>query len=346
MSQIYFDASDVDDMNRREFLQILSITGALAALPPGEGVAAAGSHTGSLSMADLDRYEQLNTHLWQAFSMARSKTATYPLVRDQLGALVEGFDRVQGEDAHRRLCMLSADLFQLIGEVFFDSNRYTDAAHCYHLAASAAREVRAHDLWACALTRHAFISLHERRFGKAVSVLNAATAVARRGDGQLSTRHWVAAVQAEAFAGLGDLDSCGRALELAGQVHEVGGEVHNGGWLRFDGSRLAEERGTCFVRLGRPDLAEEALGEALAQQLSPRRRGSVLTDLAILGVQRQDTDLLLTHAEEALDLAQTSGSGYMSHKLRELHEHLEPFKADRRISALSSRIAGLPTTAS
>jgi hypothetical protein len=53
-------------------------------------------------------------------------------------------------------------------------------------------------------------------------------------------RYWVAAVQAETFAGLGDLDRCQRALDTAEQVPELTGNVHNGSWLRFDRSRLAE----------------------------------------------------------------------------------------------------------
>ncbi|MEU6231805.1 transcriptional regulator [Kitasatospora sp. NPDC047058] len=250
--------------------------------------------------------------------------------------------RTHGEAAHRQLCTLAADLFQLAGEVFFDGNRYTDAAHCYTLAASAAREAAAHDLWACALTRHAFISLHERKFAKAVPMLSAASSLAQRGDQELSTRHWVAAVQAEVFAGLGDLDSCTRALDHAGQVHALSGRVHNSGWLRFDGSRLAEERGTCYIALGRPDLAEKALTEALSQTLSLRRQGSVLTDLAILGVQRKDTDHLLSYAGQALELVRQSGSGYVSRKPQGLLGHLEPFMNDRRVSTLSSQIASLP----
>ncbi|MFF2145202.1 helix-turn-helix transcriptional regulator [Kitasatospora sp. NPDC058190] len=338
---IYLDADQVDEMNRREFLQMLSITGTLVTLPPlswGQAVELASGP----SAVDSGVHGRVNAHLWQSFSFARAKSTVYPMVREQLSALIEAFERTQNEAGHKQLCIHSADLFQLAGEIFFDSNRYTDASHCYALAASAAREAGAYDLWACALTRHAFISLYERRFARAIPMLNAASEVAKHGDRELSTRHWVAAVQAEAFAGLGDLDSCNRALEFAGQVHSLSGQVHNGGWLRFDGSRLAEERGTCYIRLGRPDLAEKSLTEALNHTLSVRRRGSVLTDLAILGVQRRDSDHLLCYAGEALTLAQQSGSGYVCRKLRELQGELEPLKADRRIAALSSQIASLP----
>src|SRR6266508_4254679 len=105
-----------------------------------------------------------------------------------------------------------------------------------------------------------------------------------------STRYWIAAVQAETFAGLGDRDGCERALDAAAAVQGMAGTVHNGGWLRFDGSRLAEERGTCYVTLGRADLAESALTGALAGPLTTRRRAGVLTDLAMIGVHGRDTD--------------------------------------------------------
>lgn len=126
------------------------------------------------------------------------------------------------------------------------------------------------------------------------SPILAAAQVAQRGDGQLSTRYWVAAVQAEAYAGLGDLDACNRALDHADQVHTLTGQINNGGWLRFDGSRLAEERGTCYLELRRPDLADKSLTAALELDLSPRRRGAVLAELATLGVERGDVDQRMT----------------------------------------------------
>ena len=109
------------------------------------------------------------------------------------------------------------------------------------------------DLWACALTRHAFIGLYgDQCYEKTAPLVELARDVARRGDPQLSTRHWVPAVQAEVFAAIGDLDSCRRALDEAEEVHSLPGPVHNGGWLRFDGSRLAEERGSASRDPGAP----------------------------------------------------------------------------------------------
>jgi hypothetical protein len=151
---------------------------------------------------DIEQYKLLNAHLWQVFRLSPSKRLVYPLVRQQLSRLTESLDRAHSGATHTQLCELAGDLFQLAGEICFDTNRYTDAAHCYTLAASACKEASAYDLWACALTRHAFVGMYERRFAQASSILTVAARVATRGDSQLATRHWVAAVQAGAFAGL------------------------------------------------------------------------------------------------------------------------------------------------
>jgi hypothetical protein len=99
------------------------------------------------------------------------------------------------------------------------------------------------------------------------------------------------------------------------------------------------------VRLGRIDLAESALTEALKMKLSMRRRGSVLTDLALLGAQRRDADQIVSYAGDALDLAQQSASGYVAGRLHSLQPRLAPFLSDRRVSDLNDRITELASIA-
>jgi hypothetical protein len=208
----------------------------------------------------------------------------------------------------------------------------------YTLAASAAKEAGAYDLWACAMTRHAFIGLYERRAESAASMLDLAARIARRGDRQLSTRQWVAVVQAQVFAGLGQLGACQRALDVAETLHDLTGPVHTDGWLRFDGSRLSEERGACYAELGRPDLAEAALVDALGQAVSVRRRGAILADLAMTGVQRRDVEQLVTYATEAVELARQTGSGYIGRRLARLRPHLTAVMNDPRVRQLQEQM--------
>jgi transcriptional regulator with XRE-family HTH domain len=341
------DPAEADDMNRRDLLRLFSMTGAALALPAGETIFGdvdrlpAAARTDVVDVAGVEEFAQVNANLWRVYALSPVKSQTLPFVQAQLNVLTGALRRPRTALIQRRLCELTADLYQLAGEIFFDGDRYTDAAHCYALAASAGKEASASDLWACALTRHAFLSVYERQFDEARPMLDMAAAIARGGDPGLSTRHWVAVVQAETFAGLGDLDSCQRALDTAAQVQHLPGPVHNGGWLRFDGSRLAEERGTCYGTLGRHDLAETALIDALHGTLTGRRKAGVQTDLAMIGVHRRDPDQVVAYADAVLDAARQTGSKVIARKLRVLRPHLAPLLKNQQIQRLDAEITDL-----
>lgn len=340
----HYGPGSADDMIRREFLRVIAVTGALTSVPDDE----AEELVERLRRASLQDFQRMNGHLWQVYQLARSKGAVYPVVRDQLANLNDAFSGPSRPE-FRPMCAAAGDLLQLAGELSFDSNRYTEAATSYTLAAAACRDAGSYDLWACALVRHAYLDVYEHRYQEAAHTLSAAEKVASRGDHSLSTRHWVAAVQAEAYAGLGDLPACERALDTAEEVRRLPSPGHNNGWLRFDGSRLAEERGARYVQLGRLDLAEETLQEALSQVTlvhgqSYRRRAAVLTDLAAIGAKRSDVQQVITYGYKALRLARESGSGYVARKLLNLRATVSPLARDGRIAALVAEITALTTT--
>ncbi|MEV4581491.1 helix-turn-helix transcriptional regulator [Nonomuraea jabiensis] len=335
-----------DDMYRRELLRLLSIAGTLMVLPQPANADVQEGVGLSDEADDVEQHMLLSGHLWQVFALSKSKRLVYPLVHDQLKLLVKQLDQAHSGRARQQLCVVACDLFQLAGEICFDSNRYTDAAYCYTMAVSAGREARCYDRWACALTRQAFVNLYENQHPEATAVLSAAARIAQRGDSRLSTRHWVAAVQAEAHAGHGDRAACERALAVADEVLDLTDPASPGGWLRFDGSRLADQRGTCYLTLGRTDVAEASLLAALNQATSLRRRGSLLTDLATLGLQRRDLDQFLHYAGDAVDLAeQTQSAGYVGRKLHGIQQQLQPLLSDSRVVQLNDRIAHLSAPA-
>ena len=331
-----------EDMMRRELLRLLSMAGVHVTMCGADGqrdrLDRSSLDLGRLDEVTVGEYAMLNEHLWRVFVLSKFKGTVLPLVRDQFDVLVASLNRSRGLPVHQRLCELTSELLQLAGEIFFDANEYSDAAHCYTLAAAASKEASAFDLWACAMTRHAFIEMYERRYDKAVPMLELAARLAQRGDESLSTRYWVSAVQAQAFAGLGKLAACQQALDAAEQVCTLSGDVSNGGWLRFDGARLAEERGACYVQLRRLDLAEEVLGDVLHQSLSARRRGSALTDLAMIAVQRGDVNQLVTYADLVLEISAQTGSGFISRKLQALQSHLAPLLGNSRVHQVNQQI--------
>ncbi|MFI6761143.1 helix-turn-helix domain-containing protein [Micromonospora sp. NPDC050417] len=349
------DAHEPDsaDMNRRDILSLLSV--AAAALSTGQATALIDPQrldpnrlTADLSRRGdpetVEHLAALNDGLWIDFLAAPAKGKLFPDVRAQLERLTTALRHPQPDTVHQRLCELTADAFQLAGELSFDANRYANAAHCYTLAATASREAGAMDLWACAMTRHAYISVFEQRYELAVPLLELADDLASRGDTHLSTRHWVNAVHAQALAGVGDLDGCQRALETAEQVHALGARPHNGGWLRFDGSRLAEDRAGCYVRQRRPDLAEPILTDVLSSTPPGRRRGVTLVDLAAVGALHRDPLQLVTHGTAALDIARQTRSGVVVRKLCSLLPYLAAYPTDQHVQHLAAQIAQLSTT--
>jgi hypothetical protein len=318
------------------------MAGALIGNPAGtidwERLGAGLDRPGALDAGLLDQYEAVNSTLWRSFAAAEIKSTVTPLVRGHLRVVIDALRMSHPSHIHGRVCRIAADLLQLSGELAFDANRYAAAADAYSLAATASREAEAFDLWACALTRYAYINIYEGSFGHAQEMLEVAANLAVHGDPALSTRHWVQSVRAQASAGLGSLNECQRALDAAESVCDLGGMIHNGGWLRFDGSRTAEERGTCYVTLHRPDLAEPLLERVLRQRLSIRRRGAALTDLALVGAQLGDPQRIVFYGAAALDAEQQSGSGALKQRLHGLHAQLGPFRGDPHVYHLSRQL--------
>jgi tetratricopeptide (TPR) repeat protein len=347
-SAVQADCSGIDEVSRRELLRIMTVMGAVTAAPASFGdhgrARAPGTEGISAVNREVDLLGSQDEQVWRVFALARAKQAVFPLVRDHLDDLADQIARAGSDAARRRLCGFASSAFQLSGEILFDGNLYTDAAHCYALAATVAREAGAADLQACALTRHAFISLYEQRYDRASQLLDLAAGLARHGDQSLATRHWIAAVHAQALAGLGDLTGCQRALDTAATIADLTGPVHNGGWMRFDGTRLAEESGTCYLKLQRYDLAEPALTSALSQALSDRRRGQVLTDLALLAIHRHNIDQACAYGGEAAQIAWQTTSGFLARKLTQLQSRLPAPANDSRLRDLHDRISTITTT--
>jgi hypothetical protein len=76
----------------------------------------------------------------------------------------------------------------------------------------------------------------------------------------------------------------------------------------------------------------------LRQNLSACRRNGVLTDLAMIGVQRGDVDQLVTYADEVLEIAVQTGSGFISRKLQGLQGHLVPLLGNSQVRQVNQRI--------
>ncbi|TMC15248.1 MAG: helix-turn-helix transcriptional regulator [Chloroflexi bacterium] len=286
----------------------------------------------------LKGLDAINNHFWRVFLASPSKPIVLDAVVGQMKVLTQFLKEAHSAAVHQQLCSLTSNISQLAGEIFFDLDDYATAESCYTFAASSAKEAKNYDLWACSLIRHAYLPLFSKHYRNAVPLLEESGRLTSQGDTTLVTRYWVAAVEAEAQAGLKNFSKCLSALEKADEVHSMRGGA-NGTWLRFDGSRLSELQGACFVRLQRPKLAISALKKALQQQIAPtRRRGMILTDFALLSLQQGNVDEACTYANEAVDIAQQGPSGVVKKRLQSLHQKFKAFDDVDTVNTVNQRI--------
>lgn len=329
---------EADCVKRRDFLRDICATAAIAALPPLDEDVALPSPEAQMAIAG---HEAMADHLWQVFMLARNKSSVWTIAREQLSVSSDALLQIGGPEDRRKLCVVLSSLYQLTGEISYDENRHGDAAQYYSLAASAAKEAKSYDLWACALTRHTYVGIARDLDKQFVPILEAAMRIAQLGDHSLSTRQWVAAVQAEVFSRLGDLKSCEKALHRAEEIESSADPGIHGGWLRFDSSRLPEQRGACYARLGRGDLAEVALHDALTKTASPRRRGSILVNLAKISIECGDVRQAVDYGSSAIGLLEKTSSGYIASRLKEIAEPFEAVRYDPEADALIRHIQSL-----
>jgi tetratricopeptide (TPR) repeat protein len=307
----------VDPMLRREILRLAGAS-AVSALAWGSAPAQPSGAT-ELQVTD---HKAIGTHLWRLYGRLEAKSEILPSVAEHLQGLQETISAGAHQESMRLLCSLNSEALQLAGEVFFDGGAYDDAVNVHLLAASAAKEADEYDRWACALTRYALVLNTEKRWKDSRNLLEAAEQVALRGDSQLPTRQWVASVQAEVAAATGERSEVERALDRASTVLDLTAPVGNGGWLRFTGDRLPEQRASAYLSLGLYDRAEQELSIALSASLTPRRSAAILIDRARLALHQRAPETAREHVEAAAEIAARTGSTYVAGKLAQLHAEL------------------------
>lgn len=340
------------DMNRkrRELLQWLGFTGSAFLLPlpavDWDHLEATLAHPATLDAAMIESLEAINSHCWNVFMGASSKSLVLDSVQGQLKMYIQFLREPQTTQTRRQLCTLASSMSQLAGEIYFDLHDYVTAQSCYLLAAQAAKEANAYDLWAGTLIRCAYLPLFDERYEEAVPLLLQAEQIAQRGDSQLSTKYWAAATYAEAESGRGNLKACQSALERADGVNTLTGP--HPAWSRFEGSRLPALQGACYVRLKQPQLAEPALLEAL-QVLPPyaksgRRPGMIFSDLATVALQQKDIDQACFYTGKIVDLIEQTSSGFLRDNVQKLRKQFAPFKHTATVKQLDTRITPLIAT--
>jgi len=336
------DVAAGEDMNtkRRELLRFLRVAGSTLALSfpvDWDRLSDAITRPFHLDTVVLENLKAINRRFWGLYVAASAKSTLLDGVTGQLKTLVQFLREPHTESVHRHICALASDSAQLAGEIHFDRHEPELANSYYVFAAEAAKEARAYDLWSCALIRYTFPPLYDEHYAEALPFIKEASRLAARGDSQLPTRSWAAAVEAEVEAGCGHLRKCLNALNAAQEVSAL--TVSSPGWTRFEATRLPALRGACFVRLRRPDLAIPALQDALRQfACSNRRRGMALLDLAAATIEHKDIEQACLYLSEVASIASLGSSSFLRASVQKVRRSLEPFASTSAVKAVDQHL--------
>jgi transcriptional regulator with XRE-family HTH domain len=332
---------DAMDKKRRELLLLLSRAGMVFALPLPDldwsRIAGALTRPSRFDVTMLDDLETMNRSLWSTYLTTLIKSSVLESALGHFKMLMQFLKASHPHTSHQRLCALTSEMGQLVGEIFFDLNDHEAAESCYTFAALSAKEGQSYDLWSCALVRSAFLPMYRQRYEDALLLLQNASTLAQRGDSALPTKYWVAAVEAEAQAGVHDLAACQHALDQAQSVQEVQGTPPS--WVRFRPARLPALCGACYIRLRQPERAMPALQNALQHFPKPdRKRGMALIDLAAAAVQLGEVEQARTYVDEVIAIITFGSSGFLREELQTLPGRVETMASTTSVKALHQYI--------
>ena len=241
----------------------------------------------------------------------------------------------------RRLYTVVAQLAGMAGTVFFDLCDSTRAEAYYQVALKAAEEAGDDAVAAWVLANIGYLEAHRRAVPAALeAVQGAAVRAARCGD--VTTQHaWLAALEAELHASLGDAGATGMALRRAEHaVEQARPEARRAGIDFFTAARLPAYMGSCFMLLGQSRLAYGYSAEALSL-LSPRAKSRwfVRLDLATALVQERELEQACRLAAASLtELSKADWTPRLEQRVQDFAQALQPFRTDRAVQAFYEQI--------
>jgi tetratricopeptide (TPR) repeat protein len=209
----------------------------------------------------------------------------------------------------RRLCTAAAQLAGMAGNVSFDLNEPLKAHAYYRVALEAAEQAADPAVSAWVLGNTSYLRAHEGAAKAALEAAQGAVSLAARCSGPTTEQGWLAALEAESYATLGDEQSTLRALRSAERaLEQAQPDSHRPGIDFFTAPRLLAYAGSCYRLLGQPQLAERFSVQAL-DQLDPnaRTRSFVRIDLAATFVDLGDVERAYDLMEELLTGLSPSG---------------------------------------
>lgn len=247
------------------------------------------------------------------------------------------------------LCDIAGTAAMLIGELYYDMSNYEQARKFQNIAIRAAHEANNVALEIVAWGRKSFAWTYDGNTKAALNCIQMARTLANNLNPVITV--WLAAVEAEIQANIGNHDACLKALRVATNIEDQNYDKAESYWIHFDRSLAAGYQGISFLKLsrfGQKNLinnAQTALKDAL-DLLDPsmkRRQPTLLVDLAGTYIQQRNIEQACECALQAMDIAAQIKSQVSLQRLHTLREDLEPWKETQYVINLDNHIYPLFT---
>jgi tetratricopeptide (TPR) repeat protein len=241
-----------------------------------------------------------------------------------------------------RLCCIASGATLLVGALLFDMKSYVHAREFFKNAILAAQEANHSTLQAIGWGWRSLTWTYDGDIRAAYSCIQAARHLASQ-NASTTVRAWLAAVEAEIQAELGNLDLCLKALDEATAIEEQQPLKEDWYLTYFDRCLLAGYKGVCFRRLHRPADAHRALKEAL-NLLDPAttlRQPMLLADLAGTYVQQGEIEEACRQAIQAVTMLAQNKSSTQTQRLLTVRQELEPWKDTQYVQGLDKHLVPL-----
>jgi hypothetical protein len=260
------------------------------------------------------------------------------------------------EPVTRRLLAVMAELALLAGWMSYDGGMQARAQRYFVMALHAAKEGGDTPLGANVLATMARQLVHLNRSSDALDLLSLAQ-YGSRGLTTLRTRAMVAALEARAYASLGQASACHRAADRAEELYGDRDSTRDPDWITyFVAAELQSETGHAYRDLAYrepryAEVAENLLGQAVTlftTQASGyvRSRALTLVGLSSARLLRGQPELAASAAQAALGLTEVVRSARLEERLRiTVAAAVSRFPDVADVRALADRVRRtLPTT--
>jgi hypothetical protein len=274
----------------------------------------------------LDYLDERFVGYWQDYHVTKLPASELvPYALDDLNRVSGLLESSLSPSSRARLNAIAARAATVVGALLWDMRAYARSRDCLRMAITAARDVNDRGMEAVAWAWSSFGWMYDSpTIDSWRTALNCARAGRELRPSESTTGSWLAAIEAEIHANVGDRSACLLALHDAAKATDLASSSPDWYWSRFDEAGLAGYRGVCHLRLRGAGEAREALGEALEllDSSEQQRRLTLLIDVARAYAMEDAIEEACVHARDAMRMAADFRSPVKAQRLQPLRQDL------------------------